>query len=74
MKHLGNTNWYFPVYVDQARPKNYGYCAWHYGGKCGSTTVQLGFFWGGLDYDASCQVGSGGLGTTISGNGESSHL
>ena len=70
---LGTSNWYFPVYVDQARPKNYGYCAWHYGGKCAGTTIQFGFFWGGLDYDASCQVGSGGLSTTITGNGTSSH-
>ena len=66
---IGTANWYLPVYVDQARPKNYGYCAWHYGGKCAGTTVQFAFFWGGLDYDSSCQVGSGGLTTIASGSG-----
>lgn len=45
-------NGYYPVYTDLPRG-HAGYCAWHSYGTCGSTPVQIAFFWK-LDGDAGC--------------------
>jgi len=45
-------NGYYPVYTDLPRG-HAGYCAWHSYGSCGSTPVQIAFFWK-LDGDAGC--------------------
>ena len=50
-------NGYYPVYTDLPRGSA-GYCAWHSYGSCGSTPVQIAFFWK-LDGDAGCDPGSG---------------
>jgi hypothetical protein len=46
------SNGYYPVYVDTPRG-HAGYCAWHSYGTCGSTPVQIGFFFN-LDGDYGC--------------------
>jgi len=54
-KVVGNTavsNGYYAVYTDLPRG-HAGYCAWHSYGTCGSTPVQIAFFWK-LDGDAGC--------------------
>ena len=43
---------YYPVYTDVKRGSA-GYCAWHSYGTCGSTPVQIAFFFD-LDGDAGC--------------------
>lgn len=43
---------YYPVYTDVKRG-NAGYCAWHSYGSCGSTPVQIAFFFD-LDGDPGC--------------------
>ncbi len=48
-------NGYYAVYVDQKRG-GAGYCAWHSYGTCGSTPVQIAFFFN-LDGDANCDPG-----------------
>jgi hypothetical protein len=45
-------NGYYPVYVDTPRG-HAGYCAWHSYGTCGSTPVQIAFFFN-LDGDRGC--------------------
>ena len=45
-------NGYYPVYTDLPRGSA-GYCAWHSYGTCGTTPVQIAFFWK-LDGDAGC--------------------
>jgi hypothetical protein len=45
-------NGYYPVYTDVPRGRA-GYCAWHSYGSCGSTPVQIAFFFK-LDGDAGC--------------------
>jgi hypothetical protein len=45
-------NGYYPVYTDLPRG-HAGYCAWHSYGTCGTTPVQIAFFWK-LDGDAGC--------------------
>ena len=45
-------NGYYAVYTDLPRGSA-GYCAWHSYGTCGSTPVQIAFFWK-LDGDAGC--------------------
>lgn len=45
-------NGYYAVYTDLPRG-HAGYCAWHSYGTCGSTPVQIAFFWK-LDGDAGC--------------------
>jgi hypothetical protein len=56
-------NGYYPVYTDLPRGSA-GYCAWHSYGSCGSTPVQIAFFWK-LDGDAGCDPGS-----TVSGHSQ----
>jgi len=54
-KVVGNTavsNGYYAVYTDLPRG-HAGYCAWHSYGTCGSTPVQIAFFWK-LDGDPGC--------------------
>ncbi|MFL6301877.1 MAG: hypothetical protein ACJ71N_14850 [Terriglobales bacterium] len=46
------SNGYYAVYTDLPRGSA-GYCAWHSYGTCGSTPVQIAFFWK-LDGDAGC--------------------
>ena len=46
------SNGYYPVYTDVKRGSA-GYCAWHSYGTCGSTPVQIAFFFD-LDGDAGC--------------------
>ena len=46
------SNGYYPVYTDVKRG-NAGYCAWHSYGSCGSTPVQIAFFFN-LDGDPGC--------------------
>ncbi len=46
------SNGYYPVYTDVKRG-NAGYCAWHSYGTCGSTPVQIAFFFD-LDADPGC--------------------
>ena len=54
-------NGYYAVYTDLPRG-HAGYCAWHSYGTCGSTPVQIAFFWK-LDGDAGCDPqASAGLG------------
>jgi len=43
---------YYPVYTDVPRG-NAGYCAWHSYGTCGTTPVQIAFFFN-LDGDPGC--------------------
>src|SRR5438270_14035407 len=45
-------NGYYAVYTDLPRGSA-GYCAWHSYGTCGSTPVQIAFFWK-LAGDAGC--------------------
>jgi hypothetical protein len=53
-------NGYYAVYTDLPRG-HAGYCAWHSYGSCGSTPVQIAFFWK-LDGDAGCDpVDNSGL-------------
>jgi hypothetical protein len=53
-------NGYYAVYTDLPRGSA-GYCAWHSYGTCGSTPVQIAFFWK-LDGDAGCDpVDNSGL-------------
>jgi hypothetical protein len=47
-----SSNGYYPVYVDTPRG-NAGFCAWHSAGTCGSTPVQIAFFFN-LDGDPGC--------------------
>ena len=55
------SNGYYAVYTDLPRG-HAGYCAWHSYGTCGSTPVQIAFFWK-LDGDAGCDPqASSGLG------------
>jgi hypothetical protein len=56
-------NGYYPVYTDLPRG-HAGYCAWHSYGSCGSTPVQIAFFWK-LDGDAGCDPES-----TVSGHSQ----
>src|SRR3954471_806347 len=54
-KVVGNaavSDGYYAVYTDLPRG-HAGYCAWHSYGTCGSTPVQIAFFWK-LDGDAGC--------------------
>jgi hypothetical protein len=54
-------NGYYAVYTDLPRG-HAGYCAWHSYGTCGSTPVQIAFFWK-LDGDPGCDPqASAGLG------------
>lgn len=46
------SNGYYPVYTDLPRG-NAGYCAWHSYGTCGTTPVQIAFFFN-LDGDPGC--------------------
>lgn len=46
------SNGYYPVYTDVKRGSA-GYCAWHSYGTCGSTPVQIAFFFD-LDGDPGC--------------------
>jgi hypothetical protein len=48
-------NGYYPVYVDLKRG-NAGYCAWHSWGSCGTTPIQVAFFFN-LDADPGCDPG-----------------
>lgn len=48
-------NGYYPVYTDVKRGSA-GYCAWHSYGSCGSTPVQIAFFFN-LDGDPGCDPG-----------------
>lgn len=57
------SNGYYPVYTDLPRGKA-GYCAWHSYGVCGTTKVQIAFFWK-LDGDAGCNPDS-----TVAGESE----
>jgi hypothetical protein len=50
-------NGYYPVYTDLPRG-HASYCAWHSYGTCGSTPVQIAFFWK-LDGDPGCDPQSG---------------
>src|SRR5437867_3551374 len=45
-------NGYYPVYVDTPRGSA-GFCAWHSAGYCGTTLVQIAFFFN-LDGDPGC--------------------
>jgi hypothetical protein len=53
-KMIGNpvADGYYPVYTDTPRG-GASYCAWHSYGTCGSTPVQIAFFFN-LDGDAGC--------------------
>ena len=46
------SNGYYPVYTDVPRGSA-GYCAWHSYGTCGTTPVQIAFFFD-LDGDPGC--------------------
>jgi hypothetical protein len=50
------SNGYYPVYVDTPRGST-RYCAWHSYGTCGSTPVQIAFFFN-LDGDRGCDPGT----------------